>query len=138
MLSYLKNIATSIKKENLLLVDNSYFWPRLDKANNVARVFSKYFENNTLKNEKRKLVLKVTTAYNFYWNLRKYVNHICNSRKQVIVHKLLLYGIKVFEKLFLKVCNVSDTFSSVETSYRYFKSSLKQHWFTNNLWDIYQ
>lgn len=66
MLSYLKNIATSIKKENLLLVDNSYFWPCLEEANNVARVFSKYFENNTLKNETRKLVIKVTTAYNFY------------------------------------------------------------------------
>ena len=62
----LKNVATIIQKESLLLTHYSHFLPALKEAKNVARIFSTYFENNRLKNEARKLAKNVTTGCNLF------------------------------------------------------------------------
>ena len=67
------------------------------------------------------------------WSYENYVNHICNSQKQLAVNKRPLKAIKVFQILFLKVCNVSCNFSIVETLYRYLESHFKHRWCTKNL-----
>ena len=62
----LKNNATGMKKENLLLTRYSHFLPALKEVKNVARIFSIYFDNNKLKNETRELSKNVTTGCNFF------------------------------------------------------------------------
>ena len=56
------NIATKIKKENLLLANYPHFNPPLEEVKNVAIVFSIYFGNSMLKNDTRELAKNVTTA----------------------------------------------------------------------------
>ena len=47
-----ENVATGIKKENLLLT-HSHVSPALKEVKHVARIFSTYFNNKKLKNETR-------------------------------------------------------------------------------------
>ena len=48
-----------IKKEKVL--SHLYFQPTLEKAKNVVRIFSTYFENNLLKNETTVPAINVIT-----------------------------------------------------------------------------
>lgn len=127
---------------NLLSANYSHFKPTFEEAKNIAKVFSIYFENNVLKNDTRELATNMTTACNFSQLISrlcgKCVNHTCNSQKQLSAHELSLSEIKVFQKLFLKVCNVFYGFSCVKTSCRYFMCYFKQHWFANWIIYIYQ
>ena len=58
-----KNVATDIKKENLLLTLYSHVLPALKEVKHVARIFSTYFNNNRLKNETRELAKNVTKGF---------------------------------------------------------------------------
>ena len=80
--NHFQNIASGMKKENVLLAQHSYLSPPLEDAKNLARIFSTYFENNTLKNKTREPVTNVTTAYNFFRR-----HHLFIRRK---IHKLYL------------------------------------------------
>ena len=65
-----------IKKEKVL--SHLYFQPTLEKAKNVVRIFSTYFENNLLKNETTVPAINVITWYNlFFGNL--FVDHVLNN-----------------------------------------------------------
>ena len=59
----LKNVAAGLKKENLLLTHYSHVLPALKEVKHVARVFSKYFDNNKLKNETRELAKNAITGF---------------------------------------------------------------------------
>ena len=61
-----KNVATAIKKENLLLTQYSDISPALKEVKNVARIFSNYFDNNKLKNETKELPKSLTTGCNVF------------------------------------------------------------------------
>ena len=56
----LKNVAAGLKKENLLLTHYSHVLPALKE---VKHVFSKYFDNNKLKNETRELAKNAITGF---------------------------------------------------------------------------
>ena len=58
-----ENVATGIKKENLLLTHYSHVLLSLKKVKHVARTFSTYFDNNNLKNETRELAKNATTGF---------------------------------------------------------------------------
>ena len=58
-----ENVATGIKKENLLLTHYSHVLPSLKEVKHVAKIFSTYFDNNKLKNETRELAKNVTTGF---------------------------------------------------------------------------
>ena len=55
-----ENVATGIKKENLLLTHYSHVLPALKE---VARIFSTHFDNKKLKNETRELAKNATTGF---------------------------------------------------------------------------
>ena len=57
-----ENVATGIKKENLLLTHYSHVLPALKEVN-VARIFSTYFDNKKSKNETRELAKNETTGF---------------------------------------------------------------------------
>ena len=57
-----ENVATGIKKENLLLTHYSHVLPAL-RVKHVARIFSTYFYNKKLKNETRELAKNATTGF---------------------------------------------------------------------------
>ena len=59
----LKNVAAGLKKENLLLTHYSHVLPALKEVKHVARVFSKDFDNNKLKNETRELAKNAITGF---------------------------------------------------------------------------
>ena len=61
-----KNVATGIKKENLLLTHYSDISPALKEVKSVARIFSNYFDNNKLKNETKELPKNLTTGSNVF------------------------------------------------------------------------
>ena len=63
----LKNVAAGLKKENLLLTHYSHVLPALKDVKHVARVFSKYFANNKLKNETRELAKNAITGFLTFW-----------------------------------------------------------------------
>ena len=58
-----ENVATGIKKENLLLTHYSHVLLALKKIKHVARTFSTYLNNNKLKNETRELAKNATTGF---------------------------------------------------------------------------
>ena len=62
----LKNSATGMKKDNLLLTRYSHFLLVLKEVKIVARIFSTYFDNNKLKSETRELSKNVTTGCIFF------------------------------------------------------------------------
>ena len=62
-----ENVATGIKKENLLLTHYSHVLPALKEVKHVAKIFSTYFDNNKLKNETRELAKHVTTGFLTFW-----------------------------------------------------------------------
>ena len=56
-----ENIATGIKKENLLLA-HSHVLPALKEVKHVAKIFKTCFDNKKLKNETRELAKTATTG----------------------------------------------------------------------------
>ena len=58
-----ENVATGIKKENLLLTHYSHVSPALKEVKHVARIFSTYFNNEKLKNETRELAKSAATGF---------------------------------------------------------------------------
>ena len=54
-----ENVATGIKKENLLLTHSHV----LAALKEVARIFSTHFDNKKLKNETRELAKNATTGF---------------------------------------------------------------------------
>ena len=54
-----ENVATGIKKENLLLTHYS----ALKEVKHVARIFNTCFDNKKLKNETRELAKNATTGF---------------------------------------------------------------------------
>ena len=58
-----ENVATGIKKENLLLTHYSHVLPALKEVEHVARIRSTYFDNNKLKNKTRELAKIATAGY---------------------------------------------------------------------------
>ena len=88
----MKNVATSINKENLLLTHYSHILPSLKDVKHVARTFSTYFDNNKLKNETRKLAKKCDQIIFDFLKVSS-VGHvgnnpICISPKELSVQKL--------------------------------------------------
>ena len=55
-----ENVATGIKKENLLLT-HSHVLPALKKVKHVSRIFNTCFDNKKLKNETKELAKNATT-----------------------------------------------------------------------------
>ena len=88
-----KNIPAGTKKENLLLT-HRHFYPVTEEAQIFARTFSAYLENFKSKNGTRELATNAIIGYNFFLKASSVDhagnNHICNSRKQLPVHKLPL------------------------------------------------
>ena len=58
-----ENVATGIKKQNLLSTHYSHVLPALKEVKHVATFLSACFDNNKLKNETRELVKNVTTGF---------------------------------------------------------------------------
>ena len=58
-----ENVATDIKKENLLLTHYSRVLPALKEVKHVARIFSTHFDNKKLKNKTRELAKNATTGF---------------------------------------------------------------------------
>ena len=119
-----KNVATGIKKENLLLTHYSDISPALKEVKSVARIFSNYFDNNKLKNETKELPKNLTTGCNVFWRshlLIMWEITIFALYKSSSLFKNFLFKKWSISKIYLKVCNVSYNFSSEERSYRYFK-----------------
>ena len=57
-----ENVATGIKKENLLLTHYSHVLPGLKEVKHVSRIFNTWFDNKKLKNETRELAKNSTTG----------------------------------------------------------------------------
>ena len=57
-----ENVASGIKKKNLLLTHYSHVLLALKEVKHVARIFSTYFDNNMLNNETRDLAKNATTG----------------------------------------------------------------------------
>ena len=57
-----ENVATGIKKENLLLTHYSHVLSALKEVKHVARIFNTCFDNKKLKNETRELAKNATTG----------------------------------------------------------------------------
>ena len=60
-----ENVATSIKKENLLLTHYSHVYSALKEVKHVARIFNTCFDNKKLKNETKELAKNATTILTF-------------------------------------------------------------------------
>ena len=60
-----ENVATSIKKENLLLTHYSHVLSALKEVKHVARIFKTCFDNKKLKNETKELAKNATTILTF-------------------------------------------------------------------------
>ena len=58
-----ENVATGIKKKNLLLTHYSHVLPALKEVKHVARIFSAYFHNKKLKNETRELAKNANAGF---------------------------------------------------------------------------
>ena len=58
-----ENVATGIKKENLILTHYSHVLPALKEVKHVVRIRRTYFDNNKLKNETRELAKIATAGY---------------------------------------------------------------------------
>ena len=119
-----ENVATGIKKENLLLTHYSHVLPALKEVKHVSRIFNTWFDNKKLKNETRELAKSSTTG-------------VLTFRKSL----LIMWEITIFalaqssclfknfplrnediSNVYLKVDNLSYNFFREETSHRYFKS----------------
>ena len=57
-----ENVATGIKKENLLLTHYSHVLSALKEVKHAARIFNTCFDNKMLKNETRELAKNATTG----------------------------------------------------------------------------
>ena len=57
-----ENVATGIKKENLLLTHYSHVLSVLKEVKHVARIFNTCFDNKKSKNETRELAKHATTG----------------------------------------------------------------------------
>ena len=58
-----ENVATGIKKENLLLTHYSHVLSALKEVKHVARIFNTDFDNKKLKNETREQAKNATTGF---------------------------------------------------------------------------
>ena len=58
-----ENVATGIKKKNLLFTHYSNVLPALKEVKHVAIIFSTYFDNKNWKNETRELAKNATTGF---------------------------------------------------------------------------
>ena len=58
-----ENVATGIKKENLLLTHYSHVLSALKEVKHVARIFNTDFNNKKLKNETREQAKNATTGF---------------------------------------------------------------------------
>ena len=117
-----ENVATGIKKENLLLTHYSHVLPALKEVN-VARIFSTYFDNKKLKNKTRELAKNATAGFLTFWKslLIMWEITIFVLVQVAVCLKASLLRNEGMSKVYLKVDNVSYNFFSEETSYRYFK-----------------
>ena len=61
-----ENVATDIKKETLLLTHYSHVFLALKEVKRFARIFSTYFDNNRLRNERRELAKNITKGFSTF------------------------------------------------------------------------
>ena len=61
-----ENVATDIKKEILLLTHYSHVFLALKEVKRFARIFSTYFDNNRLRNERRELAKNITKGFSTF------------------------------------------------------------------------
>ena len=118
-----ENVATGIKKENLLLTHYSHVLSALKEVKHVPTIFNTCFDNKKLKNETRELAKNATTGILTFWKSLLIMWEITIF---VLVQSSCLFknfplrneGIS---NVYLKVDNLFYNFFSEETSHRYFK-----------------